>query len=159
MKGRWQKYVPKNKGFAPFSSTHSSTDWNTMWKNTTLAVILAFDSRFWKAVTWSQFLFHIFLLFVTYKFWVKIILQNLQKSKFSQSTKPLKNRLLCINCLKKNLNHKYFELETSGYYCQNGILNLDLQYIGNEVLISPITPTKAPLLFPPLKTHLTPRSF
>lgn len=56
---------------------------------------------------------------------------------------------------------KYFE--SLEYYCQyyrqNGILNFNLQYIGNEDLISRITLTQVPLLFPPLKTHLTSHSF
>lgn len=92
------KDVPNDKDFAHLSSTHTSTTLNSMWNNIPLAGMLGFDSYFRKAVTWSQFLFHTFLSFMTYKFKVKRILQNLQKLKFSWMTKnPLQLwRLLCV---------------------------------------------------------------
>lgn len=81
------KDVPNDKDLAPLSSTHSWTTLNSMWKNIPLTGMIGFDLYFWKAVTWSQFLFRTFLLFITYKFKVKRILQNLQKCKFSWTIK------------------------------------------------------------------------
>lgn len=76
------------------------------------------------------------VLLITYKFWVKRILQNLQKKQVISKHKTSLQIEFCASIKTKKKKKSHFELETSGYYCQNGILNFDLQYIWNEGLIS-----------------------
>lgn len=101
---------------------------------------LASDSIL-KAVTWSQSVLHLSHSLLK-SLGSKELCRTCKKIKFSQSRE--KREFLIPHFSQKITNT---ELETSGYYHQNGILNFNPQYILNEDLISPITLTKAPLLF------------